>query len=48
MPEKEYIIDDRWELPDEIRNMSKEELKQKIAQLEKEIIDNKRIAQNRV
>lgn len=41
MTENEYIVDDRWELPQEIRNMSKEDLKQEIARFEQEIKNKK-------
>lgn len=48
MAEKEYVIDDRWELPEKIRNMSKEEIKREIARLEQEIKGNKRNEQKRI
>jgi len=47
MAEKEYIIDDRWELPEKIKNMTKEELEREITRLEQEIKDKKRKAQNK-
>lgn len=48
MTEKEYFEDDRWELPEEIKRMSKEELKREIARLEQEIINSKKrnVSQN--
>ncbi len=36
MSEKEYFIDDRGIIPDDIKNMSKEELRAEIAKFEAE------------
>jgi len=42
MAEKEYFIDDRVIIPDEIKKMSKEELDREIKKLEAEAIATKK------
>lgn len=37
MKDKEYFIDDKVVIPDDIKNMSKEELQQAIEKLEEEL-----------
>ena len=41
MNDREYFIDDRVVIPDDIKNMSKEELQQAIEKLEKELNEKK-------
>jgi hypothetical protein len=42
MAEKEYFIDDRFIIPDEIKKMSNEELDREIKRLETEAIAKKK------
>lgn len=42
MAEKEYIINDNIVIPDHIKKMSREELEQEIARLEKEHLESRR------
>lgn len=42
MAEKEYLIDDRIIIPDDIKNMTKEELEAEIEKFEAEAADRKR------
>lgn len=44
MAEKEYFIDDRVVIPEEIKKMSIEELEAAIKKLEQELRDKKKIA----
>ena len=47
MAEKEYFIDDRCIIPDDIKNMTKEEREAEIARLEAEHAEKRRAEEER-